>query len=116
MRLRRFVPDKACFIRRYTSSDQWVVVQSKSNPADLISLDVSGNNLIKSNLWSKVPKFLSNRDCVSLVGNFVQSISSDDDEVNKGCSVFTGNTTTNPSKPSIINSRLFLTGSNSKLE
>ena len=60
MRFHRFVSNKVSFIRSVTDPNDWHYVNTKENPADLISRGCSVKTLIKSSLWNNGPTFLRN--------------------------------------------------------
>ena len=53
-----FVANRVAKIKRKTNSGNWRYVNTKLNPADLISRGIFPKNLIKSELWWKGPAFL----------------------------------------------------------
>lgn len=46
-------------IQTYSKAKQWYHVDSKSNPADIISRGTSAENLISSKLWWEASQFLT---------------------------------------------------------
>ena len=52
------VANRVSLIQRYTSHSNWLKVQSKDNPADIVSRGMLPSELIKSTLWHEGPAFL----------------------------------------------------------
>lgn len=61
-RFHRFVDNKVCFIRSFSTPEQWYYVPSEQNPADIASRGSKVEKLKHSELWHKGPKFLTNED------------------------------------------------------
>ena len=63
-RFHRFVANKVAFIRNFSASSQWFYVQSKNNPADIISRGATPTVLKSSDLWNYGPDYLCNPNFV----------------------------------------------------
>ena len=61
LRFHRFVANKIDFIRNFSNPQDWCYIDTKNNPADLISRGCSSKKLIKSNLWNNGPDVLKNK-------------------------------------------------------
>jgi len=58
-----FVQRRVDQIRSIVPPDHWFHVDTKSNPADILSRGVSLSQLVKENLWRHGPKFISSLEC-----------------------------------------------------
>lgn len=59
-RWKTFVANRVSEIQRVTDVSNWYHVNSKDNPADLISRGISSNDLLNSKLWWTGPAWLTN--------------------------------------------------------
>lgn len=61
-KLKTFVANRVGEILETTKAESWRYVNTKSNPADLISRGVDAGKLLKMNLWWSGPDFLSKNE------------------------------------------------------
>ena len=60
-RFQRFVENKVTYIRNFSDPNSWNYIESKNNPADIISRGSTPEFLMKSSLWNYGPSFLAER-------------------------------------------------------
>ena len=79
LHFKRFVHNKVCYIRNYSSPHDWHYVSTKCNPADMISRGTTVQSLIDSNLWQHGPQFLCNENDYPLYSIDRNAIEDDDE-------------------------------------